>query len=38
MYTENDAVMKRNETVLKDLPRELYTIQANNKIVDNHEY
>ena len=38
MHTENDAAMKRNETVLKHLPRELYIIQPNNKIVDNCKY
>ena len=30
--------MKRNEAVLRDLPDELYTIEADDKIPDNCKY
>ena len=30
--------MKRNKAVLNDLPVELYTTEANNKILDNYKY
>lgn len=30
--------MKRNEAVIKDLPGDLYTIKANDKIADNCKY
>ena len=35
MYAENEPAMKRNEAVLNDLPGQLYTIEANNKIQQN---
>ena len=38
MYAENEQAMKRNEAVLNDLPGELYTIEANDKIPDNSKY
>ena len=38
MYTENEPAMKRNEAVLNELPRELYTIEANDKIRDYCNY
>ena len=38
MYAENEPAMKRNDTVLNDLPGQLYTIEANDKIPDNCKY
>ena len=38
MIAENEPAMKRNEAVLSDLPGELYTIEANDKIPDNCKY
>ena len=38
MYMENEPVMKRNDAFLNDLPGELYTIEANDKIPDNCKY
>ena len=38
MYTENKIAMKRNETVLKNFPGKLYTIEANDKISDTCKY
>ena len=38
MYAENEPAMKRNEAVLNDLPGELYTIEANDKVADNCKY
>ena len=38
MYTENKPAMKRNEAVLNNLPSELYTIEADDKILDNCKY
>ena len=38
MYAENDPAMKRNEAVLNELPGQLYTIEANDKIPDNCKY
>ena len=38
MYAENEPTMKRNQAVLNDLPGELYTIEANEKIPDNCKY
>ena len=38
MIAENQPAMKRNEAVLSDLPGELYTIEANDKIPDNCKY
>ena len=35
IYTENEPAMKKNEAVLNELPGELYTIEANDKIPDN---
>ena len=32
MYAQNELTMKSNEAVLIDLPRELYTEKANDKI------
>ena len=34
IYAENESAVKRNDTVLNDLPGDLYTIQANDKIPD----
>ena len=31
MYAENETAMKKNESVLNELPGELYTIEANGK-------
>ena len=38
MYAENEPALKRNEAVLNELPGELYTIEANDKIPDNCKY
>ena len=38
MYAENEPAMKRNETVLNDLPGQLYKIEATGKIPDNYKY
>ena len=38
MYAVNEPAMKRNQAVLNDLPSELYTIEANDKIPDNCIY
>ena len=38
MYAENEPAMERNEAVLNDLPGEIYTIEANNKIPDNFKH
>ena len=38
IYTENELAMKTNEAVLNDLPGELYTIEATDKIPDNCKY
>ena len=35
MYPENEPAMKTNDTVLIDLPGELYTIESHDKISDN---
>ena len=35
MYAENEPAVKRNETVVSDLPGKTLTIEANNKIQDN---
>ena len=35
MYAENEPAMKRNESVLNELPGKLYTIEANGKIPGN---
>ena len=38
MYVENEAALKRNKAVLKDLPGELYRIEADGKVPDNCKY
>ena len=38
MYGENEAAMKKNKVVLNNLPGELYTIQANDKVPDDCKY
>ena len=38
MFAENESAMKRNYAVLNDLPGELYTIQAHDKIADKCKY
>ena len=38
MYAESEPAMKRNEAILNELPGELYTIVANDKIPDNCKY
>ena len=38
MFAENKPAMKQNEAVLNDLPDELYTIEANDKIPGNCKY
>ena len=35
MYAQNEPAMKRNESVLNELPGKLYTIEANGKIPGN---
>ena len=35
MYGENEPAIGRKETVLNNLPGELYTIEADDKIPDN---
>ena len=38
IYAENRPAVKRNESVLNDLPEELHIIEANNKTPDNNKY
>ena len=38
MYEENKPPMKRNDDVLNDLPRKIYTTEADEKIPDNCKY
>ena len=38
MYAENEPVIGRNEVVLNNLPGQLYTIGADDKIPDNCKY
>ena len=38
MFGGNEPAMKRNEAVLNNLPVELYTVGAKNKIPDNCKY
>ena len=38
MYVENEPFIKMNAAVLNDLPGELYTIKANDKISDSFKY
>ena len=38
MYAENEPAMERSDTVLNDLPGELYTIHGDDKIPDNFKY
>ena len=35
IYTKNQAAMKRNDTVLNNLPDEPYVIEAGDKITEN---
>ena len=36
--SKKETAMKRNEAVLNELPGEIYTIEANDKIADNCKY
>ena len=38
MYAENEPTIGRNDAVLNNLPGELYTIKADDKIPDNCKY
>ena len=38
MYAENEPAIDRNEAVLNNLPPELYTMEADDKIPDNCKY
>ena len=38
MYPENERAIGRNVAVLHNLPGELYTIEADNKMLDNYKY
>ena len=38
MYAENEPAMKRHEPVLNNLPGQLSTIEANDKILDNFHW
>ena len=38
MYEEDEPAIKRNDAVLNDLPGELYTIESDDKILDNCKY
>ena len=38
MSAKNEPAMKRNEAVPNELPGEIYTIEANDKISDNFKY
>ena len=38
MYAENEPAMKRNDVALNDVPGELYTIEADDKIPDSCKY
>ena len=38
MYAENEPAISRNEAVLNNLPGEIYTIEADDKIPDNCRY
>ena len=38
MYAENEPAMKRNQAVPNDLPGELCTTEANDKIPDSIKY
>ena len=38
IYAENEPPMKRNDAVINDLPGELYSIEADDKIPDNCRY
>ena len=38
MYAENEVVMKRNYAVFNDVPGQLYTKGADDKIPDNCKY
>ena len=38
MQVDNEPAIKRNESILNDLLREIYTVAANYKIPDNYKY
>ena len=38
IHAENEPAMKKNETVLNELPGERYTTEANDKLPDNYKY
>ena len=38
MYAENEPAISRNEAVLNNLPSEIYTIEADDKIPGNCKY
>ena len=38
MYAENEPAISRSEAVLNNLPGEIYTIEADDKIPDNCKY
>ena len=38
MYAESEPAIKRNDVVLNDLPDEVYTIEAHDKISDNCKF
>ena len=38
MNTENERAMKRNYVLLNNFPGELYTIETDERITDNHKY
>ena len=38
MYAEDEPAMKGNEAILNDLPGEVYTIEADDKVPDNCKY
>ena len=38
MYTENELAIRSNDSLLNDLPGELYTIEAIDKILYNCQY
>ena len=38
IFAENEHAVRRNEAVINDLTGELYTVVANDKIIDNCKY
>ena len=38
MYAENETTLDKGEALLNDLPGELYTIKADDKVPDNCKY